>query len=209
MGWFQVANGQVVEAQHMNTAVRQGVVPFADATARDTAIPSPVEGQTVWLTSLHQQQTYRPAVASWPAGWYPTGGRLPFVEIYGEASQSLTAGVDTRATLDSAAGAQGGMTVDTANSCATGPYGLYLCQARAMVASNATAGGFVFDSGSSAGAITDVAEIPTLANKGVTAAATWFHKLDASFPTIAMWHRSTVARATTYRFLRISYIGQW
>lgn len=209
MGWLHVSTGQVVQAAHMNLAISQGVVPFADAAARDAAIPAPVEGQTVWLTSLHQQQTWRAAATGWPAGWYPTGGVLPYVILTGAASQSLSAGIDTKATLDTASAAQGGMTASTANSTATGPYGLYLVQARALVASNATAGGFNFASGSN-GAVADYeAEIPTLANKGVTAGATWFTKIDATRTEIACWHNSTVARATTLRFMRVSYVGHW
>ena len=44
LGFFQVAPGESVLADHMNTAVLQGVIPFASAAARSAAIPSPAVG---------------------------------------------------------------------------------------------------------------------------------------------------------------------
>lgn len=43
--------GEVLTASDLNSIVDQTVMVFADSTARDTAIPSPVEGMVVFLLS--------------------------------------------------------------------------------------------------------------------------------------------------------------
>jgi hypothetical protein len=52
MTYFQVGSGDVVGSNHMNTAINQGIPPFATAAARDAAIPSPAVGQHCCVNDL-------------------------------------------------------------------------------------------------------------------------------------------------------------
>jgi hypothetical protein len=58
MTYFQVVPGQVIGSDHMNTAINQGVVPFANAAARAAAIPAPAEGMITYLLDVKQNQQY-------------------------------------------------------------------------------------------------------------------------------------------------------
>lgn len=49
MTYLQVGPGEEVESAHMNAAINQGVIPFANAAARDAAIPAPVLGMMCYL----------------------------------------------------------------------------------------------------------------------------------------------------------------
>lgn len=56
----------------------KGIPIFADAAARNAAIPVPVEGQTVWLSDLHQARTW---VAGSVGYWVPTFGTMPHLTM--------------------------------------------------------------------------------------------------------------------------------
>lgn len=59
MGWFQVAPGETILADHMNTVVRYGVVPFASAAARAATGWVPHEGAMSFLTDLRMHERFR------------------------------------------------------------------------------------------------------------------------------------------------------
>lgn len=50
--------GTVLTASDMNSTVDQTVMVFASATARDTAIPTPTAGMSVYLEDIAQLQYY-------------------------------------------------------------------------------------------------------------------------------------------------------
>lgn len=58
LGWFQVAPGQSILSDHMNTAIAQGVVPFASAAARAAAVPAPAEGMMTTLADNDQLERW-------------------------------------------------------------------------------------------------------------------------------------------------------
>lgn len=61
--------GDVLGATDVNTyLMQQTVMVFADATARDAAIPSPAEGMIVYLKDSDRTFTYSTIS---PAGWRP------------------------------------------------------------------------------------------------------------------------------------------
>ena len=50
--------GTVLTASDMNSTVDQTVMVFATATTRNTAIPTPTAGMTVYVTDVNQLQFY-------------------------------------------------------------------------------------------------------------------------------------------------------
>lgn len=50
--------GTVLTASDMNSTVDQTVMVFADAAARDTAIPTPTAGMSVYVVDIAQLQYY-------------------------------------------------------------------------------------------------------------------------------------------------------
>ena len=53
--------GEILTAANLNVVSDQSVMTFADATARDTAIPSPSEGMVVYLASTKNLQRWNGA----------------------------------------------------------------------------------------------------------------------------------------------------
>lgn len=76
MGWFTKSAGNSLRASQVNALVKQGIVPFADATARDAAITAPEDGQHAYLTgsdTLTQYQSSAWVVINEPKQtWTPT-----------------------------------------------------------------------------------------------------------------------------------------
>jgi len=66
--------GTVLTASDMNSTVDQTVMVFATASARNTAIPSPTEGMTVYLSDINQLQFYNGT--AWTQVGTGTGGTL-------------------------------------------------------------------------------------------------------------------------------------
>jgi hypothetical protein len=63
---FQV--NQVLTAAQVNTfLMNQAVMTFADAAARETALPTPNNGMICFLEDLLQVQVYSGAVLGWTA----------------------------------------------------------------------------------------------------------------------------------------------
>jgi len=118
---------------------------FASAAARDTAIPAPAEGQTCWLTDLHQMQSYR-------GGWKPVGGVLPRYEnsfSWGGAAAPI--GYTRLGHASSITSVQGGgLTHDGAGTVTITTPGIY--QVRVWVEAVLTGGSLGASWGTKAGA---------------------------------------------------------
>lgn len=54
----QYVPGDVIPSAGMNAAINQGIIPFADAAARDAAIPAPTLGMTCFLTGSGTMQRH-------------------------------------------------------------------------------------------------------------------------------------------------------
>lgn len=111
--------GQPYLANEVNTyLMTQSVQTYADAAARTTALPSPTEGQIVYLNDTNQYQTYTGAL------WLPIGGQMPLFDAGRTSTTSITSGSETVATYATATINRGGF-VYSAGSV-TVPYaGLY------------------------------------------------------------------------------------
>jgi hypothetical protein len=133
MTYFQVGSGDVVGSAHMNTAINQGVSPFANAAARDAAIPSPTAGQCCYLLDLKQGQT-------WDSGWFPAWGKMPSGRAVWGAAGPATVGLARVASAPQTADARGGLVWDTTSNAFTIPVkGVYLIATR-IYFSSAVAG---------------------------------------------------------------------
>lgn len=74
-------------ASEVNTYLMdQAVQTYASATARNSALPTPTEGQLTYLDDLNQYQTYTGST------WYPVAGQMPYIELTKTASQNFTSG---------------------------------------------------------------------------------------------------------------------
>jgi len=73
-GYFQVSPGQTIASDHMNAAVNQGVIPFADAAARDAAIPAPTDGMVSTLLNTDTIDRHN------GTAWEPVGNRAATVQ---------------------------------------------------------------------------------------------------------------------------------
>lgn len=84
MPYTTLVAGTVITASWANACVRdQGVTPFADASARTSAITSPVEGMLTYLTGSDQLHFYSGSV------WVPVPGTL-IARGYRTSSSSST-----------------------------------------------------------------------------------------------------------------------
>lgn len=92
LGFFQVQPGESILSDHMNTAVLQGIVPFASASARAAAIPTPTEGMLSYLLDLKRYERYTGTV--WMMLIPPT---YAGISLNGAAIANLPA-TDTRLT---------------------------------------------------------------------------------------------------------------
>jgi hypothetical protein len=118
VSYFQVVPGQEVESAHMNAAIRQGVPPFANAAARDAAIPAPVAGQTCYLEDIKQGQAWRTA-------WRPAWGTMPTAVIQWGGG-ALPSGWTVLSHAPSSQVSQGAAwTINATNGGATIPYAGY------------------------------------------------------------------------------------
>jgi len=66
--------GTVLTASDMNSTVDQTVMVFEDAAARDTAIPTPTAGMSVYIEDIAQLQYYNGA--AWTQVGTGAGGSL-------------------------------------------------------------------------------------------------------------------------------------
>ena len=66
-----------------------GIPKFATVAARNAAFPTPTAGDTCWVTSARQQQTWDATAAF----WIPTGGRMPNLAVDHQAGFIVSAGV--------------------------------------------------------------------------------------------------------------------
>ncbi len=77
-GWILNMRGNVIPSPASTIQI------FANAGARDIAIPSPVDGQTCYLSDTGRLQVYRTAT---PVGWYP-----PWNTAWGCMAQTVLTG---------------------------------------------------------------------------------------------------------------------
>lgn len=182
----------------------EGVLRFANAAARDAAIPAPVDGMVCWLSDLHQMQTYR-AASRYPAGWYPTGGTLPGGWISTGAPQSFTSG--TWQKINFAGGGapylQGGLVWDAANNAFTGPPGLYSMTLHAQLTQVAAGDDVIF----AYGGLTALGS----AISGGSVPGNYAPRLGASMPVelpASAWFYATQARSLGSRFFTVQYESQ-
>ena len=82
LGFFQVAPGESILSDHMNTAILQGVPPFASAAARAAAIPTPAVGMLSYLSDVARYERYvggawRPEIRAWGTGSVLAGSAPP------------------------------------------------------------------------------------------------------------------------------------
>ena len=68
MGRVTVVPGQVVASTHMNLAIDQGMMVFASAAARNTAIPTPTAGMHCFLTDTNRAEVYYGGAWRWSYG---------------------------------------------------------------------------------------------------------------------------------------------
>jgi hypothetical protein len=83
--------GQPLTATELNTyLMTQAVQTYADAAARTTALPTPTEGQIIYLNDINQFQGSHGGSV-----WYPVAGVMPFIHYNHTAAQSITSGTET------------------------------------------------------------------------------------------------------------------
>lgn len=92
---------------------------YASATARDLAIPLPVEGMLCYLEDVNHVTTYL------GTAWFPVAGQMPFFDVLKTANQTgVVSSTITLVTWPTAITNRGGFTV--ASNAVTVPYtGLY------------------------------------------------------------------------------------
>lgn len=135
MGIKTFASGGVLYAADVNTyLMNQSVMTFASSSARDTAIPSPTEGMVCYLTDVNQ---YLMNLSGTTGSWYPIAGQMPYLELTKNATQSITASLETKITWPTVFN-RGGFTI--ANDIVTVPLaGVYRINASLYYPAN-TAG---------------------------------------------------------------------
>ena len=97
LGFKTFATGDVLSATDVNGYLMQGVLVFASATARDTAITSPQEGQTVYLKDTDVIQCY--SGSAWVT---KSGSSTTFsgARVTKSANQSIATATYTTVTFD-------------------------------------------------------------------------------------------------------------
>lgn len=179
---------------------------FANAAARDIAIPVPVEGQVCYLEDLHQSQSYRS-----PGGWLPLGGVMPFGLFTGNASQSLSLGVWTKCTLpDAPTALRGGLTWDAAQHSFSGPPGVYMVTVKSNVSIQNGAVNYLFSNNvdTVTGAVgLGMHNIPAMsANPQMQSAGL----VEITSPTFkaSFWAFLSAAANLTYKTFTVQYVSQ-
>lgn len=77
LGWFQVAPGETILSDHMNTVVRYGAVPFASAAARTAAWAAPHAGALTYLQDKKRYEQWTGSAWLWVAGTPIVGAAGP------------------------------------------------------------------------------------------------------------------------------------
>lgn len=141
LGHFQVAPGQTITADHMNSALQRGVPKFASAAARDAQWPTPPIGAMCYLTDVNILEIYDSQIYGGGVGWHAAGGlRMGYATM--GLSQSIPGGsVATLVKLGTAGGAanKAGRATWAANGEVTLPYtGTYLLSGSVTWSANST-----------------------------------------------------------------------
>jgi hypothetical protein len=78
----------------MNTYLSEQVAAiFPSASARDTAIPSPITGQPAYLTDIHRLTVWS------GSAWLTVGGRVPVAQLEGTGTQTIGSAVNQKISL--------------------------------------------------------------------------------------------------------------
>lgn len=184
---------------HLGLVAATGAPRFANAAARDAAIPAPVEGQISWLNDMRQQQTYLA-----PHGWLPSGGIMPYGYIAsGATAQSVPANTDTKLTFAGKAPVLvGGMTWNATENRFIGPPGVYDIFVTMRVLSAAAANTIHGYAGSS------TAQGRTAFGHSLAASAISFSATGSTLEgdtRLAGWVNTSVARSVDYAALIVTY----
>jgi hypothetical protein len=107
MGYKEFIPFTKLTAFDVNTfLMNQSVVVFPSATERNTAIPTPIEGMTVYLEDTNQLVVYT------GSAWFPVAGQMPFYEAGKTADQTgITSSSETLVTWATPITNRGGFTV--------------------------------------------------------------------------------------------------
>jgi hypothetical protein len=120
-------------ASEVNTYLMdQAVQTYASASARNTAIPSPTEGQLTYLSDINQYQASHGG-----STWYPVAGQMPLYDAGKTGTQNLGSGSENTISWNTATVNRGGFTI--ASNILTVPHtGLYDITALIGWSGNAT-----------------------------------------------------------------------
>lgn len=92
-----VAGGDVITSAHMNTVKNRTIQRYDDAAARDTAVPSPQEGDLAFLRDTEKVTVY--AGPNWETAMYEIGGQFTgpviFLDTVDIQSELETDGIQT------------------------------------------------------------------------------------------------------------------
>ena len=125
--------GSPLLANEVNTfLMTQAVQTYADAAARTTALPTPTEGQIVYLNDVNIYQASHGG-----ALWYPVAGQMPYIELTKTASQNFTSGTTAIVTWAAPTIQRGGFTV-LSNVVTVPTTGIYQIVASIYWTGNAT-----------------------------------------------------------------------
>ena len=82
LGMFQVAAGQTILADHINSALLTGIPKFANVAARDAQWPSPFVGSMCYLIDLNYLQVFDAPITGGPHSWRVMGSlRMGFATM--------------------------------------------------------------------------------------------------------------------------------
>ena len=133
MGFVDVSAGQTIASAHMDLAISQSVMRFANTAERDSQLPAPVTGMICYVTDVAYLMIYR-------GYWRPVGTmRMGFGRFAAQTIESTSSGNGELLTFDTFG--SGANTVGRAawnvNGEITVPLaGLYLFSARVTWPSN-------------------------------------------------------------------------
>lgn len=139
-GFFQVVAGETITADHMNTALMNGVPKFPNAAARDAQWPSPPAGAFCYLVDVNILQVFDNAITGGANAWHPAGGLRMGYGLMGDG-QAIPNATKTMVKMITTGGAASrpGRSVWNADGSVTTPIaGTYLVSGTVSWPSNAT-----------------------------------------------------------------------
>lgn len=96
MAFKTFISGDVLYAADINTnLMKQSVMTFADAAARNTALPTPTEGMICYLNDVNQ---YQMNLSGTSGSWNIIAGQMPRLQLNLGSAFSITTGSTTTVT---------------------------------------------------------------------------------------------------------------